>query len=113
MDSNTFWINSGTSNFSPNLDPCTPYLSPKCLKTYKKNMEASLTNTIFHISTIRKSTISRFVDTTGHQTRGFVLVVFCPNLVGPKQLASQNVFKAFFGGGILINVGNLGIIKKY
>ena len=33
-------------------------------------------------------------------------------LVGPKQLASPNVFKEFVGGRILIHFGNLKFIKQ-
>ena len=40
---------------SPNLDPCTSFVSPKCFKEYKKFMESSLHN-IFHISSFWNST---------------------------------------------------------
>ena len=44
---NTFWIIFGTPKNRQNMDPRTPYVLQKCLKTYKKLMEAFSENVIF------------------------------------------------------------------
>ena len=57
IDCNTFYMISGTSKISRNLDPInwlnmdprSPYLSPTYFKKHKKKMGTSLEHNIFHI----------------------------------------------------------------
>ena len=42
-----FWISFGTSQFSQNLVPYTPYLSPKHFNNHEENPQTSSTNIIF------------------------------------------------------------------
>ena len=49
IDCNTFWDIFATTELWPNLDPRSPYLSPKYFKTYKKIMGTSYKTLFFNI----------------------------------------------------------------
>ena len=74
-------------------------------------MESSLTNIIFHISTSRKSKLSRIDDTTGHQTFEKLILFFVLS-GGPKTIAFSERFQRIFGRGILIIFENRGSITR-
>ena len=108
MDANTFWMISGTSKKITNMAPYTPYLSPTCFKTYKENYELILTYYFAYLNLLenpKKSELLTLPDINMEE-----LILF-QNMVGPKQLASPSVLKDIFGGGILINFGNLKITE--
>ena len=93
---------------SPNLAHYTPYLSPKYLKQYKKIWKHPLKILFFisqHFGNPKFPELLTLPDIENVE-----LIVFV-NPASPKQLVSPSVFKELFSGGILINVGNLKILK--
>ena len=103
MDSNTFWMISGTSNMFTKSGPVDPVFITKMLHEIKEKYRIMLKPIICSYLTILNSTISKktiLPDVKHVELCGLFMFSFCffwggVNLVSLKQLVSPSVFKEF------------------
>ena len=104
----------------PNLAPYTIFITRKTSTNTRKYGIIFKTYCFFIYHDFGTPTISKFRHYLTsklclHRFRFLFLLLFAfwgINLVGPKRLVSSSAFKKNVGGGILINSGNLKIIKQ-
>ena len=120
MDSNTFWMISGTFKMFTKSGLLGPVLITKMrqriLEQKYGNISKKYDASIYHHLVTPKFPICL----TRPDIKHVELIFSFLNLVDPQHLASPSVFKELFGGGISISFGNmknheisLNITKSY